>query len=105
MHSIPECHLHPLFDTDTSNFTLFFTDFNTTKKEKIPNAFTSSSTDFSFLRKKVVSSAYVKNKKLSLKNCRPLMFGFAIIKVKITSNAKMKRYAEIGSPFLVPRSS
>ena len=29
------------------------------------------------------------------------MLGFAWIKAKITSNAKMKRYAEIGFPFLV----
>ena len=33
------------------------------------------------------------------------MLGFALIKAKSASNAKMKSYAEIGSPFLVPLSS
>ena len=33
------------------------------------------------------------------------MLGFALIKAKIIFNAKMKRYAEIGSPFLVSLSS
>ena len=33
------------------------------------------------------------------------MLGFALIKGKIASNAKMKRYAEIDSPSLVPLSS
>ena len=34
-----------------------------------------------------------------------LQAGFALMKVKITSNAKMKKYAEIGPPCLVPLSS
>ena len=33
------------------------------------------------------------------------MLIFAVIKAKIIFNAKMKRYAEIGSPFLVSLSS
>ena len=39
------------------------------------------------------------------KNCRSLMSGFALIKEKTTSKAKIKRYAEIGSPCLVPLSN
>ena len=33
------------------------------------------------------------------------MSGFALIKEKTTSKAIIKRYAEIGSPFLVPLSN
>ena len=33
------------------------------------------------------------------------MLGSPLIKVKIVSNAKIKRYAEIGCPSLVPHSS
>ena len=33
------------------------------------------------------------------------MFGFALVKGKITSNAKMKIYAEIGSPYLFSLSN
>ena len=39
------------------------------------------------------------------KNCRPSMSGFALIKEKTTSKAKIKRYVEIGSPCLVPYSN
>ena len=33
------------------------------------------------------------------------MSGFALIKEKTTSKARIKTYAEIGSPFLVPLSN
>ena len=42
------------------------------------------------------------------KNCRPSKSGFALIKGKTTSKAIkaiIKRYAEIGSPCLVPLSN
>ena len=38
-------------------------------------------------------------------NWIPSMLGFSLIKVKITSNAKMKKQAEIGSSCLIPLSS
>ena len=39
------------------------------------------------------------------KNYRPLMSGFALIKEKTTSKARIKRYADIGFPCLVPLSN
>ena len=37
--------------------------------------------------------------------CSRSMFGFSLIKVKITSNAKMKKQVEIGSSCLITLSS
>ena len=71
------------------------------KRENLSNVLITSVADFSFLRKKVVRSAYAEYKNVWLKNCRSSMSRFTLIKEKTTSKAKLKKYAKIGSPCLV----
>ena len=49
-----ECHMNPIQNTNTCDFTFSFISFNAEKFEKVFNSFTNSIIDFLSLRKKVV---------------------------------------------------
>ena len=58
--------------------------------------------EFIFFIKTGVSSVYIVYRMLWLNIFRSLILLFVEIKIKAISKTKMKRYAEIGSPCLVP---
>ena len=64
-------------------------------KFRLPNTLFAEIKPF---KKKVVSSAYAVYRKSWSKIFRLLISLFDLINVKSTSNARIKRYAEIGSP-------
>ena len=58
--------------------------------------------EFIFFIKTGVSSVYIVYRMLWLNIFRSLILLFVVIKIKAISKTKMKSYAEIGSPCLVP---
>ena len=64
--------------------------------------FNTSVADFSFYKKKVVSSAYAVYRKSLLQTFKLLVLGFLFILMNALSKTRMKRYADKGSPCLVP---
>ena len=73
--------------------------------EKTSTVLINSITDFLFLRKNVVSSAYAVYKNVFPKILRPLIFAFCMINKKTISQTSINKYAAIGLPCLVPLSS
>ena len=69
------------------------------KKEKSWRILKASITDFLFLKKKLLSSAYAVYKTFWLWISKLLILLFVLIKTKETSKIIMKRNAEIGSPW------
>ena len=64
--------------------------------------FKTSVADFSFCKTKVVSSAYALYRWSLLQTFRLLISGFFFILMNANSKTRMKRYADKGSPYLVP---
>ena len=73
--------------------------------ENVSKMFINSITDFVSLRKKVVSSAYAVYRNVLSNMLRPLIFLLFLVNKNTISKTSVNKYAEIGSPFLVPFSS
>ena len=67
--------------------------------------FIHSITDFLSLRKSVVSAAYAVHRNVFSKILRSLIFSFCMLNKNAISKTIINKYAEIGSPCLVPISS
>ena len=74
--------------------------------ERISKVFINSIIDFSSLRKNLVLSTYAVHRNVFFsKILRPLIFLFFMINKNAISKTIVNKYAEIGSPCVVPLSS
>ena len=64
--------------------------------------FKSPVADFSFCKEKVVSSAYAVYRKPLLQTLKLLILGFFFILINDISKTRMEKYANKGSPCLIP---
>ena len=73
--------------------------------ENVSKMFINSITDFVSLRKKLVSSAYAVYRNVLSNTLSPFMILLFLVNKNTISKTSINKYAEIGSPFLVPFSS
>ena len=72
--------------------------------ENVSKMFINSITDLVSLRKKVVSSAYAVYRNVLSNMLRQFIFLLSLVNKNTISKASIHKYAEIGSPCLVPFS-
>ena len=70
--------------------------------KNVPKMFINSITDFVSLRKKVVSSVYAVYRSVLSNMLRPFTFSLSLVNKNTVSKISISKYAEIGSPCLVP---